>query len=134
MGYNVIIFNFNGNPPDLNDIPKDFQAPIIGLKSEIRKKINSVFTSVVWSNLDYGYLEGEGFVIEFNLSSDQSHESIGLRITGNGDPYSAIIQLCKLNNWSAYDVSIGEWVDFTNPNKEGWKDWIQYKNQFLKTK
>lgn len=131
MSWDVIILNYKDNPPDFNNLPDDFQPPIIGLKSEIREKINIVFNSVDWSDPDWGISKCNGFSIEFSLPKDDSPTSIALHIRGGGDPIPLIVQMCKLNNWSAFDTSTGKWIDLNKPNKKGWDDWQKYRNRVV---
>lgn len=132
MSWDVIIFNFKGNPPDFNNLPNDFMPPNIGDKAYIREKINQVFHNTDWSDKNWGVYDGKGFSIEFSLSAEEPLNSFTLLVRGNGNPLPGIVKLCNMNTWSAFDTGTGEFIDLDNPTNEGWDNFRKYRDDILK--
>lgn len=131
MSWDIWIFKFDGKPPILEDLPDDFRFPYLGKAKEIRFKISSALKTVDWSDSTWGIFEGKGFSIEFAIGSDEIVDQMTLFIRGSGDVVSIIAQLCKVNQWHAYDISAGDYIDLENPSNESWTAFQNYRDQIL---
>jgi hypothetical protein len=131
MSWDVMLFKFEGEPPDFNDLPEDYEPPVMGDAQEIRDKISSVLPDVDWSRPDWGVLINDAFSIEFNLQESGDVNVFTLHIRGGGDPLSVIVELCKAHNWSAFDSGTGEYVDLENPSSEGFLGFQGYRDQVI---
>ena len=75
---------------------------------------------------------GDEFLIEFNLGEESPIESITLHVRGQGD--AAIKTALKFtipNQWSLYDLTVGELLDLNNPSDAGWKKFRAFRDQIF---
>ena len=131
MSWDVIIFNFEGDPPDFENLPEDFEPPLLGDAQTVRDRISEAIPGVDWSDPAWGVVEGDGWSIEFNHEATGQNDQIMLHVRGGGDPVTAIVKLCKANNWSAFDTSSGEFLDLDSPSMDGWTDLQAARDQVL---
>ncbi|MFL5733038.1 MAG: hypothetical protein ACJ78Q_07525, partial [Chloroflexia bacterium] len=75
MSWDVMVFDFNGPPPDLNEAPPDYQPPVMGSAAQVRERISAHLPGVDWSDPTWGDYLGEGFTIEFNMGRRETIDS-----------------------------------------------------------
>jgi hypothetical protein len=132
MSWDVMIFDFKGPPIPLDEVPPDYQPPVIGSADEVRKKISAHLPGTDWSDPTWGeYIVGEGFTIEFNMGHGQTIDNFMLHVRGGGDAIAAIMQFARPNGWSVFDCSFGQYLDPDNPSQSGWLGFQAYRDHVI---
>jgi len=124
-----MIFNFEGDPPDFEGLPDDFEPPSMGNAQAIRNAISDAIPGVDWSDPAWGMIDGDGWSIEFNHQDTGETDQIMLHVRGSGDPVTAIVKLCKTNNWSAFDTTSGEFINLDAPSTDGWTGFQAFRDR-----
>ena len=132
MSWDVLILKFDGSPPSLDELPDDFKPTELGMADQVRVLISHCLPTVDWSDLSWGMFDGGNFTIEFNLSSKDSVDSFMLHVRGNGDAVPTVVNICRPNGWSAYDVSTGKFIDLEHPSSEGWEAFKKFRDGAIK--
>jgi hypothetical protein len=109
-----------GPTPKLDNMPSDFRLLPMGEADALRKQLSSYYPALDWSDPAWGFLEGNGFSIQFNFTKSGPVESFMLHVGGAGDAVSFIVDMCRHAGWQALDCS-GDFLDLDNPCTEGWK-------------
>ncbi|MGD9127150.1 MAG: hypothetical protein PVH19_07195 [Planctomycetia bacterium] len=129
MSWDVLLFNFEGDPPNFEEVPDDFRPPSMGDAQAVREAIDKVVPNVDWSDPAWGIVEGNGWSIEFNHQENGDTDQVMLHVRGGGNPITTIVNLCKANNWSAFDLSTGEFIDLSTPSEDGWVGFQAYRDK-----
>ena len=133
MSWDVMLFKFEGEPPDFEELPDDFKPPTMGDAAALRRSISASLPGVDWSDPAWGILDGDGWSIEFNHQATGQTDQIMLHVRGGGDPIVAIVKLCKTNGWSAFDTSSGEFLNLDAPSAEGWTGFQEFRDKVVAT-
>lgn len=128
-----MVFKFEGKPPVLEDLPDDFRFPTMGPAEEVRTRISDSFESVDWTDESWGIYIGDGFSIEFAIGSDPIVEQMTLFVRGGGDAVTSIAGFCRANQWYAFDIDSGDYIDLENPSDEGFRAFQKYRDRVLES-
>ncbi|MCA9449858.1 MAG: hypothetical protein KC931_22240, partial [Candidatus Omnitrophica bacterium] len=91
MSWDVVLLNFQGDPPDTDDLSDAFNdPPAMGDAAEIREKVSESLPGVDWSDPAWGVLQGDGWSIEFNHQETGETATMMLHVRGGGDPITSI--------------------------------------------
>jgi len=132
MSWEVIIYNFEGDPPvSMDDLPEDYIPPSLGDSEEVREKLSASLPDIDWSEPSAGLLEGDGWTMEFNIRESEEVERIVLHIRGSGNPIQSICRFCLENEWEALDCATGEFINLANPSPESWKEFQDFHDEVL---
>jgi hypothetical protein len=72
--------------------------------------------------------------IEFNLGrSEYIGKTFMLHVRGGNDSVGEITRMCRENNWIAFDISNGRFIDNDSPASESFERWIQYRDKIIQT-
>jgi hypothetical protein len=134
MSWDVLIFSGQGAPSSVSAIPDDWRPHSMGDAEEVRNLITTALPGTDWSDPAWGILDGADWSIEFNYNKTGPVDSFMLHIRGGGDPIAAITGLCRANGWIALDTSTGEFMDLTDPSRDGWDGFKKYRDQVLHQK
>jgi len=127
MSWDVVLYNFEGNPPDINDLSGE--SPSMGDAQEIRDSISAVIPDVDWSDPACGVVFNDDCVIEFSHQETGQVSIIMLHVRKSKDPVSTIVKLCKTYNWSAFDTTSMEFIDLDTSCAKGWDGGQEFRDQ-----
>ena len=105
----------------------------LGAADEVRAAISAVHPRVDWTDPTWGTLDGGPWHIELNTGSEPVIQSIMLHVRGSGDPIPAIMALCHRNDWRAFDLAEGDFLDEDEPSPDGWQDFQAFRDQIQGT-
>ena len=133
MSWDVMIFNFEGEPPpDFTELSEDFEFPPLGPSADVREAISqSLPGGVDWSDPYWGLFAKDGFSFEFNTGKKDPIESIMVHVRGGGDPVAALLAIAVPNNWILVDCSTGELIDPDDPSNAAWQDFQAFRDRAL---
>ncbi len=130
MSWDVMVFNYNGLPPnDFADLPEDHKPDPLGPASSVREAISKHLPGVDWSDSAWGIYGGNGFSIEFNAGEKDPIDSIMLHVRGGGDAITPMLQFATPMKWSLFDCSTGEFLDPAAPSQEGWEGFQAFRDK-----
>lgn len=128
MSWDVIIFNLPDNVKTVLELTDESMTPL-GSRDYILSVISSVFPQADLSDPTWVVLDGDDYSIEFSLGQDEQLETLMLHVRGDIEAINAIENFCKATGWRAFDSSVGEFIDFTDPNRDrGIKRWQEYRD------
>ena len=127
MSWDVMVFNYGGQPPEDMADPTDPLGPA----AKVRKSIAAHLRGLDWSDKTWGVYEGDGFSIEFNTGEDDPIDSIMLHVRGGGDAISAMLAFANPLGWTLFDCSSGEYIDPENPSAEGWEGFQEFRDKAI---
>jgi hypothetical protein len=84
MSWDMMIFKPSDPPIPIDEIPDDYQFPLMGTASEVRTGISTYLPGVDWADPAWGIYTGDGFSIELNIGPEEMIGSIGLHVRGGG--------------------------------------------------
>jgi hypothetical protein len=133
MSWDVIILNISGETRTVSELTDDSVIPL-GSRDEVLSIIHNVFPQVNLSDPTWIILDGNDYSIEINVSQNHQIDTLMLHVRGNPEAINAIESLCKATGWRAFDPSGGDFIDFTNPDRDkGFQRWQGY-NDFIVNK
>jgi hypothetical protein len=133
MSWDVMVFNYHGNPPaDMDEMAEARDPDPLGKASAVRKAISKHLEGVDWTDPAWGIYLGEGFSLEFNMGKEDPVETIMLHVRGGGNAIAAMLRFAVPNDWSLFDISTSEFIDPENPSQEGWEGFQEYRNKVVK--
>ena len=129
MSWDLLVYDFQGDPPPVEDWDADDGVAPLGSPKEVRARIDAQIAGVDWSDPTHGIFEGDGFTIEFALGSEKVLETFMLHVRGGGEAVAALLQIAEPNRWSLYDCSTDEWIDPKDPSNAGWEDFQAFRDR-----
>jgi hypothetical protein len=121
MSWDVLLIN-SKTPVNIDseDIPEFLS------RTDFINKVKQVLPVIDWPDPSIGILDSVPAVIEFNTGDEEAIGSeVLLHVYGGEDPVEVIVDLCKQNNWQAYDLSTESYIDLDNPSRESWNKFDQ---------
>jgi hypothetical protein len=131
VSWDLLVMAFDGPPPPIEEWTDDFRPPILGSAIEVRNRISSSFPGVDWKDPSWGYLNDDGYLIEFNVGKEEVVGSFMMHVRGGRNPLESIVKLCRKHGWYAYDCSTGEFIDLDMPSQEGWQGFQSFRDQVI---
>jgi hypothetical protein len=124
MSWDLIILN-STEPVDFEkENWKDFEST-----EYVANRIKKTFPESTWNDFSWGILETKFADIEFNIGNENDFgNNFLIHVRGGINPLGEIVRMCKENNWIAYDMSKESFVDFDNPNSDGFEKWKKFRN------
>ena len=132
MSWDVLVLNYHGSPPDIEEMAEAGDPDPLGNASAVRVAISRHLEGVDWSDPAWGLFEGDGFSFEFNMGNKDPVDSIMLHVRGGGDPIAAMLQFSQPNKWSLFDCSTSEFLDPDNPSHEAWEAFQELRDKVVK--
>jgi hypothetical protein len=131
MSWDVMVFNYHGNPPkDISPSDEGGSDPL-GPAAAVREAIARTLPGVDWSDPIWGIYMGDGFTLEFNTGKDDPITAIMVHVHGGGDAIAALLRFAIPNRWSLLDCSTSEFIDPSNPSQEGWEGFQAYRDRIV---
>jgi hypothetical protein len=102
----------------------------LGPKAEILAALAALFPDMDLSDLAWGVLRGERWLIEFDFGQDDPVKQILLHIREDDERAISVIErICAATGWRTLDLSTGEFVDFREHHENMARQWRRYKDQ-----
>lgn len=131
MSWDVMIFNTGGEqPPPIEEFDESDWDPL-GPAASVRQRLAGLLPGIDWSDPTWGIYGGEGFSIEFSVGDDDPIDDMMLHVRGGGDAIAAIVTFARPLGWSAFDCSMGEFLDFENPSQEAWQGFQEFRDKAI---
>jgi hypothetical protein len=138
------------------DLSVESRSGPMGTPEEIRSKIDGVLPGVDWSDPTCGFLEQDGYSLEFSILGDEGDEyeddmegveeagetdlveerepqapltGFMIAVRGEGAPLPPIVDLCKTCGWALADAGSGEEIDLDDPSDDGWREFQAFRNR-----
>lgn len=128
MSWDVIIFNIPDNIQTISELTDDSILPL-GSRDHILSVIAHIFPQANLSDPTWVVLDDEDYSIEFSLGQDEQINTLMLLVRGGIEAINAIENFCKVTGWRAFDSSAGDFIDFSDSNRDlGIKRWQEYRD------
>lgn len=118
------------------EAPEEEQPPMppLGQRDEIIEKLTRRIPNLDYRDKAWGFLEGEGYSIEFNTGDEELVNSIMLHVRGGGAVMETIQLVCETLEAYALDTSDSGYIDFEQPEQaeQSWEQFQRYRDQVLK--
>jgi hypothetical protein len=127
MAWEIVIFNLNKKVNKVEDIDDNV---LLEFKDwdELTLIFSNFFSDIIWKE-STGKIEREDFSISFFTGDPEERpRNIFMELYGEYAIYE-IVQLCKLNGWQIFDMSLGEMLDIDYPEKNGYTNFRNYLAQ-----
>jgi len=129
MSWDVIVFNLSRKVDSAEEIDETVLVDI-GTSTDFKKIIEKSCKDVVWEG-NWGKIERKDYSIEFSLTdNDEPFSNTMFHLYGE-DAIYYIIELCKKNNWQAFDTGLDQMLDLDDPKKNGYNNYQNYLRQIL---
>jgi len=106
-------------------IPKEdvlkYNFPDMGYIDVIIKNINEVVEGINWTDVEYPHISNGLYRGYFNIGIEKGIcKDFWFHVYGGDDPTEVISKVCKANNWQAFDLTTGDYIDLIEPDEIGW--------------
>ena len=112
MSWDVSIFAAESSPAKIEQPGEDLGIMPLGSCESVRQKLSAVAPQIDWKDPSWGILEGDGYIIEFNLGDVEPCDSVMLHIRGSGADNNLIDVLKAIpaaTGWYVFDHTQEEW-------------------------
>lgn len=113
------------------DIPDDFNPGMLGVRSDLIRRILEVIPVVDFSDPAWGALDADDFSIEFNIGEDEDVESMMFHVHGGAAAGACIADIIRHLGVRAIDTATGEFFDCDSPEL-GFDQWRAYRDRVLR--
>ncbi len=129
MSWDVVIFNLKRKVANLEEIDESVLVDI-GTYADFEALLRRWFPMLA---NEHGWLKVDlqGSSLETGLG--ELHETFSntiFHLYGENAVYE-LIELCKANNWQAFDTALGQMLDLDRPEKNGYKEHRRYVEQIM---
>ena len=111
----------------LDDLPKDYNPPIIGQRSSLIAKICEVVPNADFSNPEWGTLDASNYWIEFSMGNEEQVTCIGLQVRGSEAAVPVIAKMLDHLGLRAFDPSSPTGI-FGEQSPDGYHKWKEYRD------
>jgi hypothetical protein len=124
MSWDVVIFNLTRQVDSVEEIDETILVDI-GTRTDFKKIMEENYPDIIWDD-NWGKIERKDYSIEFGLgTTEEPFSNTLLHLYGENAVYD-IIELCKKNNWQAYDSGLDQMLDLDNPMNNGYQNHQDY--------
>jgi hypothetical protein len=120
MSWDVSVVKCAVTPPPVSELPADFTTDSIGTADSVRAAITEVLPATKWRSTSWGVYDGEGFSLEFVMTSGAILSSFSIHVRGNGEPIAVLQNLASRNSWYMLDMQIPEWLHHSPDPSKSW--------------
>jgi hypothetical protein len=110
--WDVLIQPLPSGLRSLDDVPEGYKPPPLGARDEIVSRIRGRVPDVDFIDPAWGWLEGDGFSIEFNLGRDDQATALTLHVRGAAAAIGVVREVSEALGCPAIDCSDGALIDF----------------------
>lgn len=120
---------------DMHEKHSNFKPRLIGMRSEIIRKIKEVVPEADFSNPSWGIIEGDGFSIEANMGNEEECKGFVFHVRGGDNAAFVICEILKKLGLRAFDPSSETGLfEIGSGAIKSFQQWRQYRNKVLKEK
>ena len=123
LEWECLLLKFESGPPVApgTRIPDEYvPGDPLGPVESVRAAITEILPGVEWRYPDRGYLSVGRLEFTFNVHLDSTCDNVMLLVAGDGDPFSTIVMLCRVQSWTPIDLTTWQVLDLDSPSREGW--------------
>ena len=131
MSWDVSIMKFAHRYQSVAEIPADAEPLALGTRSFVHAAISEVFHGVDWSDPRWGVFRCEHGSIEFNNGGEEPLTSVMMHVRAGAAIVPLIVDLCRRQDWSALDLSSGDFLDQVDTPAKGQADWQTYRDRVI---
>ncbi|WP_141211354.1 hypothetical protein [Rhodoferax sp. TH121] len=132
MSWDVSICRFGRQYETMEEIPNDERCYPLGTRVEIHAAISRSFPGTDWSDPAWGVWESPFGSIEFSIGNDDPVEGVMLHVRANEAVVHPIIELCLDQEWQAFDMSNGTFLEKSAVPEAGLRGWHEFKTRVLR--
>ena len=129
MSWDVIVHRFPQDIETTEQLPDGFKPPAIGSRAEIAQSIRTIFPDANISNLGWLVVDGQGFSIEVNIGNEEPCDGFMLHVRGGEAALGAVMQIARLFEARALDLSSCEFLDRMADPDSGFRQWRAYRDK-----
>ncbi|MCO5273857.1 MAG: hypothetical protein M9900_02930 [Flavobacteriales bacterium] len=129
MSWDVVVFNLKRKVASVEEIDESVLAEI-GTYADFEAMLKRRFPML--TNED-GWLKADLDVCCLETGLGELHETFSntiFHLYGENAVYE-LIELCKANNWQAFDTALGQMLDLDHPEQNGYKEHRHYVEQIM---
>lgn len=132
MSWDVVIFNLSKQVQTVEEINDEILVDI-GTWSQFKKMLKDYFPAMVFEK-DWCKISTEDFSLQTSIGNANERVSSTIFHLHGENAIYAIADLCKRNNWQAFDTYLGDMLNVENPEKNGYQNFNNYLNQIINLK
>lgn len=103
-------------------------------KSEVIQNLKTSFPEIDFTDPTWGIIDTSKVNIEFNLGDEEDlGNNFMIHVRAGLDPTGEIARMCFENNWQAFDLSEGDYIDLNNPTQDSFNNWQDFKDHVINT-
>lgn len=133
MSWDILVMNFPLEAKKVEDIPDDFQPPLLGKRSEIIDGICDVFPTANFSDPSWGLIDGHNWSIEVSLGSDEECGSFSLHVRGGDAAVGAVAAILRRLNLRAIDCQTSEFFVADESALDSFLEWKNYLDHIIRS-
>jgi hypothetical protein len=133
MSWDLFVQNLPEGVHSVDDIPDDFEPPVIGKRSEIIRRILEVVPTADFTDPAWGKIDGDDFSIEVNLVDEEDVQSFAFHIHGGDLAAFVASDLLQHLGCRALDPNSDTGIFEPDPDAtQGLQRWRAYRDKILK--
>jgi hypothetical protein len=129
MSWDVILMNVLPDKTISYDFSDDLSD--LGPRSQVLSTLAALFPNIDFTDPMWGFLESDGYSIQFNIGDRDPVEMITLHIHGSDSVIGVIKQICEHTRWRAFDTTTGDFIDFEKQPAAGLTQWRTYRDKVV---
>ena len=130
MSWDVVIFNLSRKIDKAEDIDENVLVNI-GTGADFKNIIVKEFPYATFED-NWCKIETDSFSLETSLCDPNEELSNTIFHLYGENAIYALVNLCKKQNWQAFDTSLGTMLNLDKPEENGYSKFQEYLTQVLK--
>jgi len=110
MNWDIVLYAASAPPPPAAQAGAAWGLLSMGTTEEVRRHVRLASPQVDSSDPAYGTVDGPGYLVEFNLGSDEPVDSLLVHISGTTQASRFVQDFVEETGWYAFDTRVGEWL------------------------
>ncbi|WP_207420718.1 hypothetical protein [Desertivirga brevis] len=131
MSWDILVIN--SKTPVPFDEMEHVSLEDFGTVDSVVEKIQRIVSEVDCRDKTYLNVDTEEFSGHIGVAQkgETRCRSIMFHVYGGSDPERMITRICTANDWSAIDISSGDYLDEEGENGDSWEEFLEYKTHLL---
>lgn len=131
MSWDVFICDFPKDAKTISDIPRNWEPPAIGTRSQVIAKIKEAAPRAKFSDSNWGSIETASYSIEICLDTNDVQKCVVLFVHGSEDALTAVTSIISSLGLRAVDSGSGDFFVPGPKGVEGFRKWAAYRDQVV---
>jgi hypothetical protein len=113
LSWDVSIHAANIPPAKFEELGGNWDTIPLGSCESVRQRLSILSPDIDWTDREWGYLQGHGYSIEFNLGDNEPCDGVMLHIRGSGENNNLFEFLRNIQSkagWYVLDHTQNEWL------------------------